>query len=142
MSGADESWAVSKIGHLQLQKVPVISIIDDDEAVRMATRSLVKSLGFVAHTFASAEEFLRSPRVSDTSCVITDVQMPGLSGVDLQKRLLNQGHNTPIIFITAFPDKTVEAKAMKAGAICFLSKPFDGSELIECLDTALKRHSR
>jgi FixJ family two-component response regulator len=123
-----------------LQKVPVISIIDDDESVRAATRSLVRSLGFTAFVFASAEDFLQSPRVNDSSCVITDVQMPGLSGVELQSRLLAQGHRTPIIFITAFPDESVEARAIKAGAICFLSKPFDGSTLIKCLDRALKRH--
>jgi FixJ family two-component response regulator len=121
-----------------LQKVPVISIIDDDESVRAATRSLVRSLGFTAFTFASAEDFLQSPRASDSSCVITDVQMPGLSGVELQSRLLAQGQRTPIIFITAFPDKSIEARAMKAGAICFLSKPFEGSTLIKCLDRALK----
>jgi FixJ family two-component response regulator len=121
-----------------LQKVPVISIIDDDESVRAATRSLVRSLGFTAFTFASAEDFLQSPRASDSSCVITDVQMPGLSGVELQSRLLAQGQRIPIIFITAFPDKSIEARAMKAGAICFLSKPFEGSTLIKCLDRALK----
>jgi FixJ family two-component response regulator len=124
-----------------LQKVPVISIIDDDESVRGATRSLVRSLGFTAHTFASAEDFLQSPRVNDSSCVITDVQMPGLSGVELQSRLLAQGCRIPIIFITAFPDENVEARAMKAGAICFLSKPFDGSTLIKYLDVALKRQA-
>jgi FixJ family two-component response regulator len=124
-----------------LQKVPVISIIDDDESVRGATRSLVRSLGFTAQTFASAEDFLQSPRVNDSSCVITDVQMPGLSGVELQSRLLAQGCRIPIIFITAFPDENVEARAMKAGAICFLSKPFDGSTLIKYLDVALKRQA-
>ena len=123
-----------------MRNVPVISIIDDDEFVRVATRRLVRSLGFVAHTFASAEDFLQSAHVGDSSCVITDVQMSGLSGVELQSRLLAQGHRTPIIFITAFPDESVEARAMKAGAICFLSKPFDGSTLIKCLDRALKRH--
>ena len=119
----------------------MISIIDDDESVRWATRSLVRSLGFTAQTFASAEDFLQSPRVNDSSCVITDVQMPGLSGVELQSRLLAQGCRIPIIFITAFPDENVEARAMKAGAICFLSKPFDGSTLIKYLDVALKRQA-
>jgi FixJ family two-component response regulator len=124
-----------------LPRVPVISIIDDDESVRVATRSLVRSLGFTAHTFASAEEFLHSSLVNDSACVITDVQMPGLSGVELQSRLLAQGYNTPIIFITAFPDESVEARAMKAGAICFLSKPFDGPTLIRYLDAALQRRN-
>jgi FixJ family two-component response regulator len=121
-----------------LQQVPVISIIDDDESVRVATRSLVRSLGFTAHTFASAEDFLQSPRMHDSTCVITDVQMPGLSGIELQSQMLARGCGTPIIFITAFPDETVEARAMKAGAIGFLSKPFDAPTLIRCLDAALK----
>jgi FixJ family two-component response regulator len=123
-----------------LRNVPVISIIDDDESVRTAMRRLVRSLGLAVHTFASAEEFLQSAYVSDSSCVITDVQMPGVSGVELQSRLLAQGCRTPIIFITAFPDESVQAQAMRAGAICFLSKPFDGARLIACLDTALKTH--
>ncbi len=122
-----------------MQKVPVIAIVDDDEAVRIATRSLVRSLGFTAHTFASAEDFLQSGHVGECSCVITDVQMPGLSGVDLQSRLLADGRDTPIIFMTAFADESVQSRAMKAGAVCFLSKPFDGRVLIKYLEEALDR---
>lgn len=121
-----------------MQNTPVISIIDDDESVRTATQSLLRSLGFTAHTFASAEDFLQSPRVGDSSCVITDVQMPGLSGVELQDRLRAQGRRTPVIFLTAFADEKMRAKAMNAGAVCFLNKPFDCATLITCLDTALK----
>ncbi len=120
-----------------MQKVPVIAIVDDDESVRVATRSLVRSLGFTAHTFSSAEEFLQSQQVEECSCVITDVQMPGLSGVDLQSRLAAEGYETPIIFMTAFADEAVQARAMKAGAVGFLSKPFDGRVLIKCLEEAL-----
>ena len=83
---------------------------------------------------------MRSAHFSDTSCVITDVQMPAMSGVELQDLLLAQGHHVPFIFITAFPDETVRARALKAGAICFLTKPFDRLTLIKCLDTALERH--
>lgn len=122
-----------------MQDTPVISIVEDDKSVRVATRSLVRSLGFTAHTFASAEDFLRSPCVHDSSCVITDVQMSGLSGLELQRCLLAQGRHTPIIFITAFPDENVKAQAMRAGAICFLIKPFDGSTLIRCLQAALNQ---
>jgi FixJ family two-component response regulator len=121
--------------------VPEISIIDDDESVRVATQNLVRSLGFIACTFASAEEFLQSSRVNDTSCVIADVQMPGMSGVELHSLLIAQGHCTPIIFITAFHEEHIRARAMKAGAICFLSKPVDGQTLIECLDKAVKRRN-
>ena len=119
--------------------VPVISVVDDDASVRAATARLLKSLGFTAHAFASANEFLQSPRLRDTSCLIADVQMPGMSGVQLQEYLIAQGHSTPIIFITAFPEDSIREQAMNAGAICFLSKPFDGARLIECVDRALKR---
>ena len=128
---------VSWIGHVK--KTPVISIIDDDGSVRTATESLMRSLGFVAHTFASAEEFLQSRSVDETSCLISDVQMPHMSGIELQSCLLARGNRTPIIFITAFPDENVQTRALKAGAVCFLVKPVDGQTLLKCLDEALKR---
>ena len=115
----------------------MISIIDDDVSMRNATRRLVKSLGLNADTFASAEEFLESDRVNDTACVITDMQMPGLSGAELQSLLIAQGVNTPIIFITAFPEESLRRRALDAGAVGFLSKPFDEGRLINCLKTAL-----
>src|SRR5215510_9422759 len=83
---------------VHLRHVPVISIIDDDASVGLATSRLVRSLGYVAHTFASANEFLQSPDVNDTSCVIADVQMPGMSGIELQSALIAQGHSVPMIF--------------------------------------------
>jgi FixJ family two-component response regulator len=115
----------------------MISIVEDDASVREATRGLIRSLGYDAATFASAEEYLRSERVRDTSCLITDVQMSGMSGVDLQERLIADGHRTPIIFMTAYPEERVRARALGAGAVGFLSKPFDDERLIECLDRAL-----
>jgi FixJ family two-component response regulator len=121
--------------------VAVISIIDDDASVRVATHRLVRSLGYVAHTFASADEFLRSSKLNDTSCVIADVQMPGMTGLELQNLLHTQGHRLPIIFITAFPAESVRAQALEAGAACFLSKPFDARTLIKHLDAAVKSHS-
>jgi FixJ family two-component response regulator len=130
------SSSARRIGHLS--QVPLISIIDDDESVRIATRSLVRSLGFTAHTFASAVDFLKSDSVKVSSCIITDIQMPGLSGVELQRRLIAQGNHTSIIFITAFPDDATRKRVLEAGAICFLTKPFDGESLIQCLDSALK----
>jgi FixJ family two-component response regulator len=120
-----------------VRQVPVVSIIDDDESVRTATACLVRSLGYAARTFASAEEFLASPTVGETACVIADVQMRKMSGLDLQTRLRADGYDTPIIFITAFPEEKVKTRALKAGAVCFLSKPFDGKVLIDCLATAL-----
>ena len=119
----------------------VISIIDDDASVRVATHRLVRSLGHIAHTFASADDFLRSSQLNDTACVIADVHMPGMSGIELQNLLKTQGHRLPIIFITAFPEESVRAKALEAGAACFLSKPFDAQILIKHLDAAMKGHS-
>ena len=123
-----------------MPKNPVISIIDDDASVRVATNNLIRSLGYTVYSFASAEEFLRSAHLNDTSCVIADVQMPAMSGVELQALLLTQGQRVPFIFITAFPEETIRSRALKAGAICFLTKPFDGRTLIRYLDTALERH--
>jgi FixJ family two-component response regulator len=120
-----------------LGELPVISIIDDDASVRIATDRLVRSLGYVTHTFASADEFLRSPQVDTTSCVIADVQMPGMSGLELQDLLRAQGRRLPIVFITAFPEENVRARAIAAGAIGFLTKPFDGATLIKSLEAAL-----
>jgi FixJ family two-component response regulator len=117
-----------------------ISIIDDDASVRAATNNLLRSHGYIVHTFASAEEFLRSTHLKDTSCVIADVQMPAMSGLDLLTVMRTQGYRAPFIFITAFPDDSVRARALKAGAIGFLAKPFAGPTLIKCIDTALARY--
>ncbi len=87
-----------------MSKLPLVAIIDDDASVRATTDSLVRSLGYIVYTFASAEEFLRSNRLDDLSCVIADVQMPGMSGVELQAYLLTQGYRVPFIFFTAFPE--------------------------------------
>ena len=123
----------------QLPTVPVISIIDDDFSVRLAISRLVRALGYHAHAFASAGEFLDSQRINDTRCVVADVQMPGMTGIELQSFLRAQGSSVPIIFITAFPEESLRAQALKEGAVCFLSKPFDGTKLIECIDSALAR---
>ncbi len=117
----------------------MISIVDDDASVREATKGLVRSLGYKAVTFGSAEEFLGSERLHDTACLITDVQMPGLSGVDLQSRLIEDGHRMPVIFLTAFPEDRIRDRALGAGAFGFLSKPFDEEHLIGCLTRALNR---
>ena len=116
----------------------MIVIVDDDEGVREATKTLVRSLGYNASTFGSANEFLKSEKVHDTSCPITDLQMPGLSGIDLQDRLIASGYRIPIIFITAYPDENVRLRVMKAGAIGFLSKPYNHDHLLGCLEKALK----
>ena len=116
----------------------MISIVDDDESVREATRSLIRSLGYTVLTFTSAEEYLRSDRKHDTACLISDVMMPGMSGIELQQRLIADGHRTPIIFMTAHPEEQTRRHALEAGALCFLSKPFDDDHLIQCIDRALQ----
>jgi FixJ family two-component response regulator len=120
-----------------LGQVPVITIIDDDASVRVATNRFVRSLGYITHAFASADEFLRSPQVNATSCLIADVHMPGMDGVELQSHLRALGSRLPIIFITAFPDERIRARALAGGAVGLLTKPFDVATLIKCLDVAL-----
>jgi FixJ family two-component response regulator len=116
----------------------VISIIDDDASVREATATLVRSLGYSTAVFASAEEFLRSGQVWESSCLITDLHMPGMNGADLQDRLIANGHQTPVIVMTAYSEDKVRNRVLDAGAFGFLRKPFDEDSLIECLDRALK----
>jgi len=124
----------------KVSALPVISIIDDDESVRQSISDLVQALGYMTATFASAEEFLQSDRVGHSSCVILDVLMPVMSGIDLQTCLLANGDKTPIIFITSVPQEGIRAQALKAGAFGFLRKPFDDNSLVECLNRALARH--
>jgi len=116
----------------------VISIVDDDAFVRRATENLLLSLGFEVVTFESAEEFLESGRIGDTSCLIVDVQMPGSTGLDLQQRLIDLGKRVPTIFITAFFSERARTQALEAGAVGFLRKPFGEDSLIECLSRALE----
>ncbi|SEF10292.1 Response regulator receiver domain-containing protein [Rhizobiales bacterium GAS191] len=126
-----------QVGIFRVSKVRIVSIIDDDASVRVAMEGLVRSLGFVACAFESAEDFLRSPRVDETSCLITDVQMPGMNGLELQSHLLAQGRRLPIIFITAFPEQSIRQRAQAAGALAFLEKPFDGETMVGLLHKAL-----
>jgi FixJ family two-component response regulator len=120
---------------------PVISIVDDDDLFRAAMEGLVRSLGFSVRTFPSAESFLQSSSVAETRCLILDVQMGKMSGVDLQDQLSDTGSDIPIIFITAYRDETVKARALDAGAICFLHKPLElqGPRLLDCIYAALGR---
>jgi FixJ family two-component response regulator len=121
----------------RLKKSLLISIVDDDNIVRRAIESLVTSHGYRACTFPSAEAFLQSRLLAETACLISDVQMPGISGVQLQDRLADLGLRIPTIFITAYPDDSVRARVLGCGAICFLLKPFDTQSLLECIDDAL-----
>lgn len=120
-----------------MSEASVISVLDDDPYVRVAINNLLESRGYIVHTFTSAEEFLKSTDSNDTSCVIADVQMPMVTGIDLLTQMRAQGSAPPFIFITAFPDESVRVRALQAGAICFLGKPFAVSDLMQCLERAL-----
>jgi FixJ family two-component response regulator len=122
-------------------KAPLISIVDDDALARDGIRELVESLGYNAITFSSAEYFLQSNAIAETTCLITDLQMPGLNGLQLQEALQSRGYRTPVILITAYPNEKDWARALDNGAIGFLSKPFDEGSLIECLTVAIKLQS-
>ncbi|MGH9680080.1 MAG: response regulator transcription factor [Candidatus Acidiferrales bacterium] len=121
---------------------PLISIVDDDESVREAIAGLVTWLGFRVQTFESAVEFLQSPGLADTSCIITDVQMPHMTGIELHKRLTELGYAIPTIMITAYPNDAVRERVLADGTLCYLSKPFDNEALIDCIRLALKPPAR
>jgi FixJ family two-component response regulator len=116
---------------------PVISIVDDDESFRRAMTLFVKSLGHRVAAFGSAEEFLASDRLDETACLISDLQMPGMSGVELQDRLLTDGYRLPIIFVAADQESKARGTALASGALAFLSKPFSADTLIAHLERAL-----
>ena len=117
----------------------MISLVDDDAWVRKGLGDLIESLGYKLRTFASAEQFVNAGSIKETSCVITDVCMPGLSGLELQSHLRKEGHSTPLIIITAFPTDEQCALAFADGATCYLGKPVDEKSLIACLSLALAR---
>ena len=116
-----------------------VVVIEDDESVREATKHLLRLVGYATASFASAEDFLRSDLVHDAACLITDVRLPGMSGVELQSRLISDGHRIPIIFVTSFPDEGIRARVLRNGAFGYLSKPLQEESLITCLDQALTR---
>ena len=125
-----------------MSKAPLISIVDDDALARDGIRELVESLGYKATTFESAQHFLEFSMLAETTCLITDVQMPGLSGLQLQEALQSQGYHTPVILITAYPNEKNRTRALDNGAVGFLSKPFDEESLIKCLIAAIMTPAR
>lgn len=125
-------------GGAPLKAQPLIAIVDDDKSCREAIAGLMNWLGFSIQTFASATEFLASPHVASSSCVITDVQMPHMTGIELHKRLNELGHAIPTILITAYPNDAARDHVLADGVVCYLSKPFDNDALIECVRSALQ----
>lgn len=115
----------------------MISIVEDDESTRESVCALVRALGFSTRTFSSAENYLRSGFVDDTDCLIADIHMPGLSGIELHEQLVREGRRVPVIFITGYPDEKARTRVLNAGATGYLSKPFNDDDLVACLDAAL-----
>ena len=120
-----------------MAKIPVISIVDDDTSVRESLQSLIRSVGFAAEVFASAEEFLNSDHPRNTDCLILDIRMPGMSGLELQHQLVASGGEIPVIFITAHGDQETRSQALKDGAVEYLLKPFSEERLLNAIDMAL-----
>jgi FixJ family two-component response regulator len=120
-------------------EMPLISIVDDDEGIRQALKSLIDSVGFRAEVFDSGEKFLNSPYLTQTDCLIADVRMPGMSGLELQDRLSAAGRSIPIVFISAHDDTEARARGLRAGAIDFLQKPFSEDSLLGAISVCLDK---
>jgi FixJ family two-component response regulator len=118
--------------------IPLISIIDDDDALRSSLENLIRSVGWRTQGFSSAEAFLSSSQVHETGCLVLDVRMPGMSGLELQRQLAVANSRTPIVFITAHEDHDQRRQALEAGAVAFLHKPFYEEELLNAINVALK----
>jgi FixJ family two-component response regulator len=119
-------------------RVPLISIVDDDDALRNSLDDLIRSIGFRTQGFPSADAFLSANQARDTTCLILDVRMPGMNGLDLQRQIVAANWRIPIIFITSHADDDARARALQAGAVAFLYKPFREEELLNAIDAALK----
>jgi FixJ family two-component response regulator len=120
-----------------VSETALIAIVDDDESIREAIQSLLRSVGFRAKTFASAEQFLQSDQIENTACLILDVRMPGMSGLELQRRLMATQWHIPIVFVTAHGDEETRSRALQEGAVEFLLKPFSEEALLNALQAAL-----
>jgi FixJ family two-component response regulator len=121
-----------------MDKRPMISIVDDDESMRNAAASLMRSAGYAPRAFPSAEEFLNSEHVHDTACLIADIQMPGMTGLELHREIVQSGNPIPTVLITAFPDEQTRERALAAGVVGYLTKPFADNELLVCIQSALE----
>ena len=121
-----------------MAKRTLISVVEDDQPFRESMRKLMTVLGYTVQAFSSATEFLKSPLLTETACLVTDVQMPGMSGVELHRHLIDRGRVIPTILVTAYPDETARNRALKDGVVCYLSKPVDDEHLERCLRSALE----
>jgi FixJ family two-component response regulator len=120
----------------------IISVVDDDPFVREAMKRLLRSMGYPVEVFASAAEFLASPHLYDTFCLIADVHMPVTGGLELHRSIVNSGHSIPTILMTAHGDDRIRAHALQNGVTCYLYKPLDNDTLLACISSALQRAGR
>jgi FixJ family two-component response regulator len=120
-----------------MSKTLLVSVVEDDQFFRESMGRLMRSLGYTVEAFPSAVDFLASPRLSETACLIADVNMPAMTGVELHKQLIDAGHAIPTILVTAYPNDRDRARALEDGIICYLRKPIDEQHLIPCLRAAL-----
>jgi FixJ family two-component response regulator len=124
-----------------MMKKALISVVEDDQFFRESMQRLMRSLGYMVDVFSSATEFLASPRLSETACLIADVHMPAMTGLELQRRLVEMGRPIPAILVTAYPNDVDRARAISDGAVCYLRKPVNEHDLVQCLRTALSPRS-
>ena len=120
-----------------MPKAFLVSIVEDDQFFRESMRLLMESLGHSVEAFPSAADFLASPRLAETACLIADVHMPVMTGIELYARLIEAGHQIPTILVTAYPDEAIRARALKGGIACYLLKPFDDNDLMDCVRKAV-----
>jgi FixJ family two-component response regulator len=120
-----------------MTKASMVSVVEDDQFFRESMRRLLRSLGYVVESFPSAADFLASPRLIETDCLIADVQMPAMTGLELHRQLTDTGYTIPTILVTAYPDDGVRTRALSDGVVCYLRKPVDEKHLIRCLRAAL-----
>ena len=121
-----------------MSKAPLIAIVEDDEFVRGSMRRLMRSLGYPVEAFPSAADFLASRHLDETACLIADIQMPGMTGIELYARLIDAGRKIPTILVTAYPDEATRVRALNDGIVCYLLKPFDDNDLMDCVRKAVE----
>ena len=121
-----------------MSKAPLIAIVEDDDFFRESMRRLMRSLGYTVEAFPSAADFLASGRLGETACLIADIQMPGMTGLELYARLIEVGNKIPTLLVTAYPDEARRARALKDGIVCYLLKPFDDNDLVDCVRKAVE----
>jgi FixJ family two-component response regulator len=121
-----------------MSNASLVSVVEDDQFFRESTRRLMRSLGYTVEAFTSAADFLASPRLVETACLIADVHMPAMSGLELHRHLIDAGYAIPTILVTAYPDEDVRTRALNDGVVCYLRKPVDEKHLLRCLRAALR----